>query len=308
MKYLLLLVLPIFTIAFLGLFYPFTTNELLGLLGFWILHSGLGVSAGMHRVYSHKTHRPKPWLNHLLAFASLGAGQGSAISWVAVHRNHHRFSDTEKDLHSPIHGKWNAWFGWYRKLNEKTINHRLAVDLLRDPLHVFIHKHYFKMFWTLSLLWLGTFNFDWITWAHTFVLSVAISLLQDNSVNLFCHLRSFGYRRYDTKDMSVNIAWAAPFTFGQSLHHNHHAQPATFSFSRAWWELDLSLLFLPLLRVGSYRDDQSTRSRRVYSPTVARRFETASDNPQDLASIPTGLRVTRPENRDCSDGAEQRRL
>lgn len=254
MKYLLGLVLPIFVIAGLSLFYPFTKNELIGLMGFWILHSGLGISVGFHRVFSHRTHRPKKWLNLFLLFAGTGAGQGSSISWVAVHRNHHRYTETDRDIHSPVHGKWNAWFGWYRKLTEKTINHRFAIDLMRDPLHVFLHRHYFKVFWTLSFLWLATFDFDWITWAHTFVLSVAVSLLQDNSVNVFCHWRRCGYRRYATDDSSVNIAWAAPLTFGQSLHHNHHAHPARFSFSRSWWELDLSVLFLPLLYLGSYRD------------------------------------------------------
>lgn len=218
----------------------------------WILVSGLGVAVGYHRVFSHKTHDLKPWLDNLLLILGALGGQGSSISWVAVHRGyHHRFSDTDKDLHSPVHGIWNALIGWYWRLTPETINHRYAVDLLRRPNHVRVHKYYIKLLYAwIAVLGLASYVTS-LPIIQGYLAVLAVSLLQDNLVNTLCHQPKLGYRNFETSDKSNNFWPLGYFGWGQGWHNNHHERPAAFSFGVRWWEFDPCVLFLPLLKFGS---------------------------------------------------------
>jgi stearoyl-CoA desaturase (delta-9 desaturase) len=221
----------------------------------WALISGLGIACGMHRIYSHKTHNLKPWMDNIVLFLAFLGGQGSSISWVAVHRGyHHRFSDTAKDLHSPqAHGIFHALFGWYWNMTETTVNHKFAVDLLRKKTHVFIHRHYINLLhaWIALLVVVGLAY----SWAPLIVYTSALglSLLQDNLVNVLCHTRGLGYRNYETPapDASNNFWPLGYFGWGQGWHNNHHADVGAFSFRKKWWEFDPCVLWLPLLKLGS---------------------------------------------------------
>lgn len=215
----------------------------------WALISGLGVAIGFHRIYSHKTHALKPWLdNFILACGTLG-GQGSSISWTAVHRGyHHRFSDSEKDLHSPVaHGRWHAFFGWYWNLNEATINHKYAVDLFRLKNHVWAHKHYFKIIYGFVIL--TAIIYPPLT--IVYMSALFLSLLQDNLVNVLCHEKNLGYRNFAIADQSNNFWLLGYLGWGQGWHNNHHKHPARFNFGVNWWEFDPARLWLPLLKLGS---------------------------------------------------------
>jgi fatty-acid desaturase len=101
----------------------------------WVLISGLGVAAGYHRIFSHKNYAGMPiWKENIILFFGALSGQGSSISWTTIHRGyHHAHTDTDRDLHSPIHGKWYAFFTWATKITEENnvINMKYAVDLLR---------------------------------------------------------------------------------------------------------------------------------------------------------------------------------
>src|SRR5438094_7226775 len=96
-------VLPFFgmaaALAFL-LVKPFGAVELGLLSGMWLL-TGLGVTVGYHRLFTHRTFKSKPWVAKVLAILGSMAGQGGMVSWVALHRRHHECSDREGDPHSP---------------------------------------------------------------------------------------------------------------------------------------------------------------------------------------------------------------
>ena len=85
----------------------------------WTLIAGLGVSVGYHKIFSHGAIKNLPvWKENVLLFLGTLSGQGSAITWAAIHYNHHKYSDTPRDLHSPVNGKWNAFFGWTLKITK----------------------------------------------------------------------------------------------------------------------------------------------------------------------------------------------
>src|SRR6201999_1119610 len=63
--------------------------------------SGLGVTVGFHRLFTHRSFKTTRALRALLAVLGSTAVEGPVIEWVATHRKHHRFSDGPGDPHSP---------------------------------------------------------------------------------------------------------------------------------------------------------------------------------------------------------------
>ncbi len=108
----------------------------------YFLNGCLGMTMTYHRLLSHKSWNCPKWLEYLFSlFAAIGM-TGSAISWVSIHRKHHRFNDTERDPHSP---KYKGFF-WVHFLSMfATVDPRYTVDLLRQPFYVWQHKHYFTI-------------------------------------------------------------------------------------------------------------------------------------------------------------------
>lgn len=250
MKYVLGIYLPGFIFGFIALIYSIITGLWPFVIIAWAFISGLGIAVGFHRIYSHKTHKLKPWLDNLILLCGTLGGQGSSISWTAVHRGyHHRFSDQEKDLHSPVaHGRLHAFWGWYWNLNEHTINHKYAVDLLRLKNHVWYHKHYIKFIWGVVIC-LAVLSPSMLA---IYLSALFLSLAQDNLVNVLCHEEGLGYRNYETADKSNNFWPLGYLGWGQGWHNNHHEDPAAFDFGKKWWEYDACRLWLPLLKIGSH--------------------------------------------------------
>ncbi|WP_460746631.1 fatty acid desaturase, partial [Nocardiopsis oceani] len=65
------------------------------------LISGLGITVGFHRHFTHGSFKAKRPLRIALAIAGSMAIEGSVIKWVADHRRHHKYADAEGDPHSP---------------------------------------------------------------------------------------------------------------------------------------------------------------------------------------------------------------
>lgn len=216
----------------------------------WIFIAGLGISVGYHRLFSHNCYpNISTWKENLILFLGSLGGQGSSITWTAVHRGyHHRHSDTIKDIHSPIHGKWYSFFGWTAKITEKNpiINLAYAGNLLRKPNHIWFHHNQLRLMWlvpiTLAL-------FDWKLSLALLCLPASISIVADNFINLAGHTKLWGsYRNFDTNDMSQNNVVLGYLTWGLGFHNNHHQSPNEFKFSVKWYEFDPGTIFLPFVR------------------------------------------------------------
>ncbi len=217
---------------------------------FWMLFSGLGIAVGYHRIISHNSITISSWKKKVLSVLGLFGCQGSTIFWVALHRGyHHASTDTLKDFHSPIHGRWSAYMGWIFKLQPTDISLKYAVDLLKDPFHLFIHKHHNKIIWgTLAVVAL----ISWQTALYGFIIAMTVAQHQENLVDLFGHTPSAGYRNFDLKDLSTNVPILGFLAWGQGWHNNHHKDPKSFDFgssiSGKWWEYDPCNLFKWLLK------------------------------------------------------------
>ena len=107
----------------------------------------LGSTVGYHRIATHKMTETNWLFKWLCIFFGHIVTYGSVISWAAVHREHHRYTDTDKDPHSP---KYKGWFYCHYLVPIGRRNPRYVVDLIRDPAYMFQHKYY----WYLLTIWI----------------------------------------------------------------------------------------------------------------------------------------------------------
>ena len=220
------------------------------MIGLYLL-TGMGVTLGFHRMLTHRAFEASRAFRAVLAVLGSMAVEGSVITWVADHRKHHAFTDVEGDPHSPhlsgpgltgaIKGLWHAHIGWLFETVGQAERERFAPDLVRDPVMRAVDRLFF--------LWvaLGLLIPFGIGWAVGGTLGAALTALLwagfvrvfilhhvTWSINSVCHF--FGKQRFDVDDESTNVAWLAPFSFGEAWHHNHHAFPTSAFHGLRFWE------------------------------------------------------------------------
>ena len=223
--------------------------------------TALGVEAGLHRYFTHRSFDASEPVKVFLGVAGSMAAQGPIIFWVANHRLHHAFADTDGDPHSPqpqgpgitgrIKGLWHGHVGWLFTV-KKIDWSRHTRDWLADHRVMRINTAYFSLV-LIGIVAPGIVGLAVTQSAHGFVGGVlwggfARIFALDHSiwaVNSLGH--TVGSRPFDVRDESRNIGVLAPPTMGGSWHNNHHARPALAQTRRHWWQLDPAGEFIRLL-------------------------------------------------------------
>ncbi|WP_093084514.1 acyl-CoA desaturase [Pseudonocardia oroxyli] len=216
--------------------------------------SGMGITVGFHRHFTHGSFKATPALRVGLAVAGSLALQGSPLSWVADHRRHHAYSDKEGDPHSPwlfgtgpralARGFWHAHMGWLLD-RDKTNFRRFAPDLLADRAVSRVSDHF--LWYALTSLLLPGLLGGLLTWSWGGALSalfwaglVRVALLHHVtwSINSVCHI--WGDRPFAARDRSANVWWLALLSFGESWHNLHHADPTCARHGAKPGQIDVS--------------------------------------------------------------------
>ncbi len=224
----------------------------------WITAS-LGVCMGYHRCLTHRsfsTYRPIRWL---LAFLGQLSGEGSALVWVANHRQHHQFSDKDGDPHSPRDGFWWSHMLWFMPAvpRGQLDDHlrRYAPDLYKDRAMHVLHAMFLPMHIVLGvvLLTVGWLGWDWQTGMSFLIWGQFVRLVYVFHVTWFVNSAThvWGYRNYETSDNSRNLWWVGLLAFGEGWHNNHHAFQRMARQGHKWWELDITYwVILALEKTG----------------------------------------------------------
>jgi stearoyl-CoA desaturase (delta-9 desaturase) len=212
---------------------------LVSLLGKYIF-ANLGLEIGYHRLISHRSFKTSKLIENILIFLGIYGGFGSSLTWAAAHRMHHKYSDKDGDPH-PSAKPLTTWF-WIDTYKDAKINPSAIKDLLRNPFHKWTRENYFYIWYitlALSALLLGP-KFT----LYFFILVGASGMFSGGMLNIVCH--KFGYRNFDTSDVSTNNWWVNLYaTFGGSgWHNNHHANPGSYTTKVKWWEWDLDGLVI----------------------------------------------------------------
>lgn len=205
-------------------------------LGFYVL-GVFGNTIGFHRYFTHQSFEVSSFWRYLFLLLGSMTGQGSVIFWTALHLHHHRNSDTQSDIHSPIHGFWRSSWGWQIKGDFSTQGFIAPRKLYKDKVIRLTHDHYYKFYWLIGLL-LALIDIHFFLFFFCvggfFLVSVA-----DNLSNYCFHIPKFGYRTYDTKDNSRNVPLISYIALGAGWHNNHHNSPANYRFGELPNEIDI---------------------------------------------------------------------
>ncbi len=211
------------------------------------LTGGIGVCLCYHRLLTHQSFRvPKP-VEYLLTFFGVLSSEGGPINWVARHRIHHAFPDTDKDPHSPRHGFWWSHMFWLFKHKPLLDNYELyrpyAQDLAQDPVQRFLNRTHglYQILLGIGLYFWGGWPFlVWGLFLRT-VFVYHITWL----VNSATH--KWGYVGYAVNDDSRNLWWVALLSFGEGWHNNHHAFQRSARHGIKFWEFDQTYLTIRLM-------------------------------------------------------------
>ncbi len=213
----------------------------------WILIGALGVSTVFHKFYAHQAfefRRQFRWLLPVLNYLGMLSGQGSAISYAAVHRcYHHKYADTSSlDPHSPkVHSFWHSYYGWH--FQPITFSLKGVSHLLQDPFLVWTHRNYNKIY-LVSLVAIGLI--EWKLLLYGVIVPSLIHVHEMNILNSFSHLKKFGYRNFSIQDDSVNNWIFGILSWGTGFHNNHHAHPGAWHNQYRWFEFDPFRWILPI--------------------------------------------------------------
>jgi stearoyl-CoA desaturase (Delta-9 desaturase) len=225
----------------------------------------LGVTAGFHRMLTHRSFKAHPIVRFvILVFGSM-AIEGQAITWASDHLKHHALSDKPGDPHSPVEGLLHAHLGWLFG-SDHADRETYGRALSKDPIVVFVDRTFLLWVvlslvipfaiggWT-GLLWGGlvrVFLVHHVTW----------------SVNSVCH--TFGKRPYQTGDRSRNQWLVGLLAMGEGWHNNHHAFPRSAIHGLGRWQFDgAAWLIVGLERLRLAREVQRIAPDIVLRKRVA---------------------------------------
>jgi stearoyl-CoA desaturase (delta-9 desaturase) len=203
-----------------------------------------GVTAGYHRYFSHRSFKTSRVGQFLLAWLAQSSTQRGALWWAAVHRHHHRHSDTELDAHSPRHrGFLYAHVGWIFDRRHAQTEMDAVPDLARYPEMAWLDR------WPLVpavLMGLGCWLAGgWQMLVVGFFWSTVLLYHGTFFINSLAHVH--GSQRYVTGDDSRNNWWLAVITLGEGWHNNHHAYQRSTRQGFRWWEVDATFYVLKAL-------------------------------------------------------------
>lgn len=234
-------------VAIFGLVYGFT-NGLSGWLWFalggYFFYGFFGSTVGFHRLEAHRSFKTYEPIRYFLIFCGMCHTNASPLASIIVHRNHHKFADTKRDIHSPVAydiktAYFNEWFADNLKVQTS-----LARKEITDPFYQFTHRWYIPILIAYAALLL---LIDWKLAVYGYFVPAALLYHAKGLFNVLPH--KWGYRNFITKDNSRNNWFLNIITLGDGWHNNHHAHPERWDTKVLWWEIDPAAWFIRLIRI-----------------------------------------------------------
>lgn len=199
------------------------------------------LTAGYHRYFAHRTFKTSRPFQLLLAVAGATCAQRGPIWWTAHHRNHHRYTDGPRDVHSPAErGLWWAHVGWLLCKKTDAVDSSRVRDLDEVPELRWVEKYWllFPVGLAVALLALGGWGL--LVWG--FFVSTTLLWHGTYTINSLAH--RWGRIRYATGDSSRNNWILALITLGEGWHNNHHRYMSSARQGFFWWEVDITYYVL----------------------------------------------------------------
>lgn len=212
--------------------------------------SGLGITIGYHRYFTHRSFKCGKVLQTIFAICGTMAVENSIKSWVSDHVTHHAKVDTDKDPYNATRGFWwsHVWWILFKDSNREqdySPADHLQEDSWTKRLVEFQHEHYYPLvgffawgvpaliawYWgdPLGGLFFAGFSARLMTWHGTFC------------INSLAHLKHWGSSQpYSRANTAQDSLIASLPTFGEGYHNYHHTFPRDYRNGPRWYNFDPS--------------------------------------------------------------------
>ena len=238
-----LLLTPIAAIAFTYYWVAtegFDYRQLLLGIG-WFILSGISITAGYHRLFSHRAYDANPLIRLFFLCFGAGAFQNSILKWGSDHRLHHTKVDTDEDPYNINESFFYAHMGWVLLKENSEIKDRYAKDLYSDKMVMWQHKWYLLIagfFGAILPTLAGGLLFGSYLGGFAMGALVKIVILHHCTffINSLCH--KVGNTPYTDTNTAKDSWIMAFFTFGEGYHNFHHCFQADYRNGVRWFQFD----------------------------------------------------------------------
>lgn len=292
-----------------GLFYGFS-GWAWGVCGVLLVLSGMSITAGYHRLWSHRTYNAAWPLRLVLAIFGTFSLQNSILVWCARHRIHHRHvDDVNEDPHSIKTGFWHAHMGWMiRDWPTSKIDFDQVKDLQRDPIVMWQHRLYWPLTWTFNLGVPALFGFMTGDVIGMILLAGAFRLAFSQHCTFFINslAHTWGKRRYSNDNSARDNGWIALLTWGEGYHNFHHAFQADYRNGVRWWQFDPGKwLIATASTVGLAYDLKRTPAFKIRRARLQMQFEDLRERLAGSAAAMTWAETVDREYQQFKDTVAQ---
>ncbi|MGB1525829.1 MAG: acyl-CoA desaturase [Candidatus Poseidoniaceae archaeon] len=287
--------LAIFGVVFYSIEYGISWVEPIIFVSFY-LACGLSITAGYHRLFSHRTHKAAWPMRLFYALFGAAAFQNSAIKWCSDHRRHHLKTDEEEDPYSVKKGFMWAHMGWVMvDQGEEIVEH--VEDLQEDKILAWQDRHIFLIGFLVGIVLPGVVGFLAIGGMHGFLggmiyggfLRVVVVHHATFLINSAAH--TWGTQPYSTANTSRDSPILSFFTFGEGYHNFHHTFQADYRNGHKWYHWDPSKWWIKVASwIGMTKDLHRIPKKSIESQRMKTTFERKSDG--DDVSIELEEKVT----------------
>ncbi|XP_061396388.1 acyl-CoA Delta-9 desaturase [Musca vetustissima] len=262
---------------------------------------GMGITAGVHRLWSHRAYKAKLPLRIFLMLCQSLAFQNSIYEWTRDHRVHHKFTDTDADPHNSRRGFFFAHMGWllcrkHPDVKEKGKQIDMS-DLEADPVVMFQKKYYFVIMPICCFVLPALFPYYYlgsslkVCFFVGSMLRYCISLHGTWLVNSAAHF--YGMKPYDKFISSVNNKVVSSITFGEGWHNYHHVFPWDYKAAELGNYYNWTTGFLNLMAKIGQAYDMKTVSEEMLLKRIQRTGDGSHPSCTDMNNnVTTGKGIT----------------
>lgn len=215
--------------------------------------TGLGITAGYHRCWSHKSYSASAPVEFVLLAWGAAAFEGSARWWCRNHRAHHRYVDTDRDPYSVHKGFWYAHLGWMVLKQDSRRAGRVDIsDLNAHRGIMFQHRNYLSIALTFGFvlpLAVATYGWGDFWGALVFACFGRMFFVHQATFLINSLAHTIGQQTFSKEHTSYDSVITALLTFGEGYHNYHHEFPHDYRNGIRWFHYDPTKWAIRLLSI-----------------------------------------------------------
>jgi len=212
-----------------------------GLFALFIAWNGLSITAGYHRLWSHKSYQASFPVRLMFALGGALAVQNSIKEWCSGHRTHHRYVDNnEKDPYSAGRGLWFSHIGWMLKDYNGKTDYSNIKDLEKDPLVNWQHDNYYPLSFLMNVILTIVLGFIWGDPIGALLLAGFLRLVLCHHTTFFINSLAhyWGSQPYTDENSAKDNFLVALLTYGEGYHNFHHIFQWDYRNGVRWYQFD----------------------------------------------------------------------